>query len=140
MSDYPLGGLVATDNELGAVDLFGTVYDDFIYTPTASDALDAEGLILASNVAGTKLVAYVAAQFGVDLTGTPVAVLGSNVQADVTPSDVNLRAIVSGQVRSPKLHTAAAPTTAITEVDKNRLRDTGIIPLFTRDLSIHDNS
>lgn len=139
MADYPLGGMDRAENVVDSVSLFDTVFSEFTYVPPVADALDLAGLILARNIAGDKLVPYVAAQFGVDLTGTPVAVLGSNVQADAGPADVELRAIVSGQVRRPKLHTAAAPTTAITELDADRLRDSGIIPLTTTELSKLDN-
>ena len=137
MGDYPLGGMTVTNNDLGSVDIADTTYDDAIYTPSAAAALDLEGLILARNVAGTKLVPYVAA--AIDSTAVPVAVLGSDVQADGVPSDVNLRAIFAGKVREGKLHTALAPTAGITIVDADRLRQTGIIPLSSLDLSKLDN-
>ncbi len=140
MGDYPMGGMVVGNNDVSRVDLWDTQYDDNIYVPSGANNLDLEGLMLARNVAGTKLVPYVAAQHGTDSTGEPIAVLGANVQADGSPSDVNLRAIVDGHVREVKLHTILAPTVAITIDDKDRLRRYGgIVALSSTELSKLDN-
>ncbi len=138
MGDYPLGGMTVGNNDVNRVDLWDTVYDDAIYTPSAAAALDLEGMLLARNVAGTKLVPYVAA--AVDVTAEPIAVLGANVQADGTPSDVELQAIIGGHVRAVKCHTLLAPTVALTIVDKDRLRHFGgITALESTELSKLDN-
>lgn len=140
--DYPLGGpIVQTDTDFGSVELFGVEYSGpEVFTPTAGDHTDLAGLVLARNVAGTKLVAYVAAQFGVDETGTPVAVLGSNVVDVGGPTDQNIRVIALGQVRLERLHTAAAPTAAITIADRDRLKAAGILARATTALDFFDNS
>ena len=140
MADYPLGGLVQTDTDFGSVELFGAEFTTEVFTATATDHTDLAGLILARNAAGTKLVAYVAAQFGVDETGTPVAVLGSNVVQVGAAADHNIRVISLGQVKLGRLHTAAAPSTAITIADRDRLKAAGILARPTTELDKFDNS
>lgn len=138
MPQYPLVGLGAITNEdTDVVELFGVIYFAFTFDPLVNDSLHLAGEILARNVAGTALVPYVAA--AVDSTGVPVAVLGSDAQADGSATDIELRAIVSGQVRQEKLHTVLAPTVAITPVDADRLRSTGIVPQVTKQLANVDN-
>lgn len=139
---YPLGGLIRQETDLGSVELpggGGVTYGTGVYTPTGANALDLKGLVLARAVAGTKLVAYVAAQFGTDSTGTPIAILGDDVQADGTPSDVDLNYIANGNVRKPILHTAAAPTSLLTIADIDRLQTEGLIVQDTQELQKFDN-
>lgn len=140
MSSYPLGGIVIQNNDTNKVELFNNVFDTETFLSTGdAPQVDLAGLILARNVAGTNLVAYVAAQAGVDATGTPVAVLGSDVNAAATAAVEDIRVIVSGSIREPLVHTALAPTVAITNNDKDRLRSTGLIPLAARELANFDN-
>ncbi len=135
---YPQGGMTVTNNDVSEVSIFATVFDAFIYVPPLAATLYQKGLLLAWNVAQTKLVPYVKA--AVDLTNTPVAVLGSDVLSDAGPADVNLRAIIAGQVDASMTHTLLlGPGVALTILDKQRLRDVGILPLDVQQLALQDN-
>ncbi len=138
MADLPLGGMGVANADLGRVDLFDTVYGPAVYAPSAADALDPAGLILARNSTNDKLVPYVAA--GADGVGTPVAVLGDAVQADSTPNDFNLQAIMTGRVRLARLVVLASgvPGT-VTVLVQDQLKDQGIFALDSFDLSKLDN-
>lgn len=139
MGDYPLGGLVRQENDSGSVDIFGTVYGPGVLIPSAADVLHSAGMILArDNVGGVKLVPYVSA--AVDKTGIPVGILGSNVQADGTPSDVDLNYIQKGEVRLEKLHTLAGGVgVAIVELDIDALQQAGMLPRSAFELQQFDN-
>ena len=137
MGSYPLGGMAVQDNDVGAIPILNAIYDEFIYVPPVADATSKAGLMLALNIALTKLVPYVAG--AVDATAVPVAVLTSDVIADAGPADIELSALVGGQVSAGIVHTALAPTAQITIEDRARLRQTGIVPLKVLDLSLLDN-
>lgn len=134
---YPLGGIEIENNDPTSVDLFDTIYKAGIFDPTAADTLYLKGMVLARDVAGAKWVPYVAA--AVDATAVPLAVLGDDVLSDAGPADVNLRAIVSGQVNANLTHTLLAPTAALTVVDEDRLQSAGIIVQPVLELHNVDN-
>jgi len=133
--DYPLGGMTVTNNSIGSVDLFDTVYDSGTYIPTAASALDAAGLLLGRVTASGKITpSDVGASDGSEVI---IGVLASAVQADGTPSDVEIRFIVGGKVREDQLSRVGAG--GVTEAVKDQLRDFGIVPLGTLDVSKLDN-
>ncbi len=136
MADYPLGGLVQTDTDFGSVALFGVEFQTEVYTPSASDALDPAGLILGRITTTNKLVPYVkGGSLGAEV---PVAILAAAVQADVTPSDVNIRVIRSGQVRLDKISTLAVDT--IDGVERDKLQQVGILARLVTVIDKFDNS
>lgn len=136
MGSFPLGGITIDNVDFGSVELFDVTYSDpEVYTPSASNAVDPAGLILARVTASSKLVPYVVAGSGG--TEIPVAILGSDVNADATPNDVNLTVIVSGQVRLPKLTILAGGTVDKIEIDK--LQQVGILAKSTTQLNQFDN-
>lgn len=146
MSSYPLGGLGIQNNDVGAVELFDTVFDNLgSFVPTTSDRLYPKGTVLARlTESSATLTPYIFAAItgltdpSVNATMYPVAVLGSDVQATGVVA-VPLRVIVSGQVRESKLTQDGAPPTVLTDVDIDRLRQTGIIALTSLELSKLDN-
>lgn len=135
---YPQGGMTVTDNDVSAVSIFVLEFDSFIFEPPAASTLYIKGMLLAWNLGHTKLQEYIAAAG--DLTGVPVAVLGSDVLSDSGPADVNLSAIVFGQVDASHTHTLlAGPGVALSLTDKQRLRDVGIRPYDVLQLALPDN-
>ena len=136
----PQGGMVVTNNDIGDVNLFETVFDDGIYIPQVASATDEPGNILGRVTASAKLVLYTAAAtYGVG-SGVPVGVLHTAVVATSGPADENIRYIVSGQVREDELRIdGAAKGAGITEAVKDLLRDFGIVPLSAVELSKLDN-
>lgn len=135
MGSYPLGGMEVTNNDTGSVDLFGTVYSTGTYVPTAADALDVAGLLLGRITASGKVTPSDVA--AIDGSEVIIGVLGSDVQADSGPADVPFRFIVSGQVRLDKLSRIGAGGVSLAVQDQ--LRDFGIVPQASLDLSILDN-
>jgi hypothetical protein len=136
----PQGGMLVTNNDIGDVNLFDTVFDDAVYVPTAADALDLAGTILGRITASGKLAPYTAAfTYGAG-TEVPIGVLHTDVQATSGPADENIRFIVSGRVREDELRIdSGAKGTGITEPIKDLLRDFGIVPLSAVELSKLDN-
>ncbi len=135
---YPQGGMTVTNNDVSAVAVFDVEFDQFIFEPPTASITYVKGMLLAWNLAHTKLQEYIAAAG--DLTGVPVAVLGSDVVADSGPSDVNLSAIVFGQVDASFTHTLLAGAgVALSLTDKQRLRDVGIRPYDVQQLALQDN-
>jgi hypothetical protein len=135
MSSYPLGGLVRQTDDIGSVELFDVVYDDGTYVPSAADALDPKGTLLGRITASGKVTPSDPA--AVDGSQIPIAVLGSDVQADATPNDVFIRMIVGGRVRRDRLSRIDA--SAITDAVCDALRDFGIVAERTTRLTKYDN-
>lgn len=137
MSDYPLGGSTITNNDIGSVDLFGTVYDADVFTPTTSARLYPAGLLLGRLTGGT-LTPYTTDDTPAG-SGTFVGVLGSALQSTLVAAQ-NIRFIVAGQVDLSRLtidDTSAA--TVITDTIKDDMRRQGVIPVTTTELDQIDN-
>ncbi|MEE9393696.1 MAG: hypothetical protein V3W41_14430 [Planctomycetota bacterium] len=137
MSSYPLGGSTITDNDRGAVELFDVVYDTDVFVPTTSARLYPAGTLLARLIADGKLTPFTTDN--IPASSDIVGVLGSDVQAALL-AEVNLRYIVSGQVKLSKLSIDdTSASVVITDAIKDEMRQTGIIPLSSAEQSHFDN-
>ncbi len=137
----PQGGMLVTNQDIGTVKRFGLQFDDGVFDPVAAATLYAEGTILGRVTADSKLRPYTGAATHGAGTNTPVGVLGTSLTSDGTPSDENIRYIVAGGVKEEALIIDGAdPGVGVTEAIKDLLRDMGIVPLSSTDLSQLDNS
>lgn len=95
------------------------------------------GTILARHAITGNLVPY--AVGGTNETNIPKAVLTYDVTAPAA-GDVAIRAMVSGQVRRPRLVIDVdGDGSNITNAILDQLRDYGIVPVDTQELNILDN-
>jgi hypothetical protein len=133
--------MTVQNNDLGSVDLFGTVYQPNSLVLSAAvivAGIISEGLILARDTATGNLIDFIDGDAGD--AGIPVAVVGANqsLPSGVGATDiVALSPIVSGQVRRNRLLTSAAAT--ITDVIVDQLRDYSIVAQHVDDVSKLDN-
>jgi len=137
MSDYPLGGITITNNDIGSVELFDAVFDADVFTPTTSARLYPKGLLLGRLTGGT-LTPYTTDDTPGG-SGTFVGILASDLQSTLVVAQ-NIRFLVAGQVRLGTLSiddTSAA--TVITDTIKDTMRRQGLIPLLTTELDQIDN-
>ncbi len=129
------GAMVRSVNSIATIELFGVVYAEDTFDPQATDTTYAIGTILARITATGKLAEC-------DLGGAggleiPVGVLGTELISDGVPTDIPFSFISGGQVDAAKLvFTNADPVTTAVH---DQLRDFGINPIQTSDLSKLDN-
>lgn len=124
---------IVTNVDLGNVVHSDGKFRDETFTAAGAGTI-AEGTILARNSSSGKLEVYVSG--GPNDTGVPKAVLTYDVVAGGA-GDLQIRAMVSGNVRKERLVIAAGGTPSNAVLDQ--LRDYSIVPLDTQELNFLDN-
>ena len=129
-----MSNLEITNNDVQGIVIWEPVYDDEILVSAAAATYKA-GTILGRITADGNLTAYVPGE--TDGSGVPVAVLCCEevLEAGVTKP---VRPILAGRVRRKDMvvHDTTDP---ITKAAADALRDYGIVPLSTTELSELDN-
>jgi len=124
---------VITNVNCGNVVHSDAKFRDETFTAAGAGTI-AEGTILSRNSSTGKLEVYVSG--GSNETGIPKAVLTYDVVAGGA-GDLQVRAMVSGNVRKELLVIAAGGTPSNAVLDQ--LRDYSIVPLDTQELNFLDN-
>tara|TARA_R110002153_G_C13332612_1_gene498617 strand:- start:34078 stop:34467 length:390 start_codon:yes stop_codon:yes gene_type:complete len=128
-----MANLEITNNDVTGVVVWEPVFENETLLD-AGGATYAAGTLLGRITASGKLTAYVVG--AVDGSEVPVAVLRDELVL-VAATDTACRPIIAGRVRIADL--VAHGVGAITIAESDALRDYGIIPLTTTQLSELDN-
>lgn len=125
--------LEITNNSTRGVVVWEPVFEDETLTSAAAQTFPA-GTLLGRITADDKMTAYTSG--AVDGSEVPVAVLRDEA-VFAAAGDIACRPIVAGRLRRNDL--VAFGVGAITDAESDALRDYGIVPLSTTQLSELDN-
>lgn len=126
--------ITITNNETRGIPVWDPVYEDDIIFDVGGETYP-KGTVLGRITASSKLTKYTTG--AADGSEIPVAVLRDELVLPAS-TDVPCRPIIGGRVRRNDL-VADDPARAITVAEADALRDYGITPLVTTQLSELDN-
>lgn len=135
---FPMGGMTITDNDVSEVKAGQNIRqqrETFVPIGAAITVYPA-GLLLGRVTAGGKLTPYVAGAG--DGSEVAVAVLPFDATSDAVPTEMEIEAIVQGEVNAAKLVTNVPA--AASQAEKEMLRSWGILPIDATELAKLDNS